>query len=40
MAFAFPPRQTVKAVKMADLPDPLWPMTKLMRSPKLISKRL
>jgi hypothetical protein len=40
VAVAFPPRQIVNAVRMADLPDPLCPMMKLILSPKLISRRL
>lgn len=40
VAVAFPPRQMVRAVKIADFPEPLWPIIKLIWSPKGISRRL
>jgi hypothetical protein len=37
---ALAPRATVRAVRMADFPEPLCPMMKLICSPRLISRRL
>lgn len=34
VAVALPPRQIVRAVKIADFPEPLWPMMKLILSPR------